>query len=888
MRGHQCDGGEVAMIDGWAADPVIRTPDQRLRVFVSSTLKELAPERLAARSAIERLRLAPVMFELGARPHPPRQLYRAYLEQSDVFVGVYWQDYGWIAPDEQISGLEDEYRLAPREMPKLIYVKQPAERAARLAELMELIRADDTASYTPFSTPDELGELLTADLATLLAERFDASRATPAIEAGPLIESRLPARYTDAVGRELDVATLLGWVGEDARRLVTLVGPGGIGKSRLAIEVAHRAVDSFDRVTFVPLAQVRDPEEVLEAIARALGVRHTQGAPLSQQLGIARAGRRDLIVLDNFEQVIAAAPDVLSLLTDLPGATFLVTSRVRLRVRGEHVFDVEPLGLPPDPEQATTQTILEAPAVRLFRDRAHAADSRFEVTDENAHDVARLCRALEGVPLAIELAAARIRALTPAAMLGRLDRMLPLLATAARDVPERQRTIQATVQWSIELLGADARALFARLGVFTGAFSLDAVEAVAGGEPWAVDLLGTLLELVDGSLVRQRDVRGVPLYSMLVPVREVAAALFESEDAGAAAARRAHAHFYAQLAAGTEQQLRGATQSAALDRLEAERDDLRAAYRHLISIGEADVVADAVWRLFLYWWVRGLLPEVKAWMDDVLGSGRQLSGRTRAIAIAFSAWVAIWEPDSEIRTEPTEEAVALFHAVADDFGEGLALAISALTYMSATPSDLEAAEARMRSALDREAVRSDKTFLSLFESVLGRILHFRGELTAAVEHFTRAREIAERSGDLFAERIALNQIGWSRLRAGEPHPELFVRALQLSMHLRNEDGDAYALEGLAACAAAVGDVARGGLLLGAAESLRARTGLREQRSYVTYQAFVDAVLASHRAAEFEASRVIGRRLPRDVVLQTALSSPPVSAGAGPPARGGSD
>ena len=853
-----------------AVDPVIRTPDQRLRIFVSSTLKELEPERRAARAAIERLRLAPVMFELGARPHPPRQLYRAYLQQSDVFVGVYWQEYGWIAPGEEISGLEDEYCLAPRQMPKLIYVKQPAEREARLAELIARVRSDDTASYTPFSTAEELAELVTADLATLLAERFDASRAAsaPSVEAIPA--GRIPAPYSNAVGRERDLATLLTRLREDGHRLVTLVGPGGIGKSRLAIEVARNVGDRFDRVTFVSLAQVRDPDEVLGAIARELGVRDTGDARLSEQLGIARAGRRDLIVLDNFEQIVDAAPDVVSLLTDLPGATFLVTSRVRLRVRGEQVFDVEPLGLPPEPSQAPIQAILEAPAVQLFRDRARSADPRFDVTDDNAEDVARISRALEGVPLAIELAAARIRALTPAAMLGRLDRMLPLLVTAARDVPERQRTIQATVEWSIDLLGADARALFERLGVFAGDFSLDAVEAVTAGEPWAADLLGTLLELVDGSLLRQHDYRGLPLFSMLVPVREIAAARFEL-DPDAAAVRRAHARYYVALAAETELLLRGATQSAALDRLEAERDDLRAGYRHLIAVGEVDVVADVVWRLFLYWWIRSLLPEVKAWMEVVLESGQQLSPRTRAIALAFSSWVALWQPDSEISTEPMEEAVALFRAVGDEFSVGLALTIASLSYMSVTPADLELAEERQRSALELDAVRHDATFHSLFESVLGRILHFRGDAAGAVECYERARVIAGRAGDEFAERIALNQIGWSRIATGEPQPELFTRALELSLRLRNEDGDAYALEGLAGSAAIVRDVERAGLLLGAAEALRARTGLHEQRSYVTYQSFVDAVLSTDRAAEFEAARVVGRRMPRRAVLEIALA-----------------
>ena len=196
------------VMNGPSGPAAIRTPDQRLRVFVSSTLKELEPERRAARAAIEQLRLAPVMFELGARPHPPRELYRAYLGQSDVFVGIYWQQYGWIAPGEEISGLEDEYRLAPREMPKLIYVKQPAEREERLTELMSRIRDDGTASYTPFSTADELADLIAADLATLLAERFDASRAGDAAAAASAAVAptgRIPAPYTDAVGREFEV-----------------------------------------------------------------------------------------------------------------------------------------------------------------------------------------------------------------------------------------------------------------------------------------------------------------------------------------------------------------------------------------------------------------------------------------------------------------------------------------------------------------------------------------------------------------------------------------------------------------------------------------------------------------------------------------------------------
>ena len=874
------------------AGPSIRTPDQRLRVFVSSTLKELAPERGAARVAIERLRLAPVMFELGARPHPPRDLYRAYLAQSDVFVGVYSQAYGWIAPGEEVSGLEDEYRLAPQDMPKLIYVKQAAEREERLAELLGRIRDDGTASYTPFSTADELAELIESDLATLLAERFDASRGGRASGAGVAADEasdtadtavtaaaapptgRIPAPYTEAVGREFEVTALLTWLADDAQRLITLVGPGGIGKSRLAIEVAHQAGPPFDRVTFVTLEHVRDPADVLPAIARELGVRDTGDRPLSEQLGIARAGRRDLIVLDNFEQVLDAARDLVTLLTDVPGATFLVTSRARLRVRGEQVFDVEPLALPPDladpAGDATVDEILAAPAVRLFRDRARAADPRFEVTPDNAADVVHICRALEGVPLAIELASARIRALTPAAMRARLNRVLPLLVTAARDVPERQRTIEATVEWSIDLLGDDARAMFVRLGVFAGDFSLDAVEAVTAGAPWATDLLGTLLELVDGSLLRQHGDADVPLFSMLVPVREIAAARFD-RDPDAAAVRRAHADHYARLAAQMEPLLRGATQVAALDRLEAERDNLRAAFRHLIAVDEVDAVADAVWRLLLYWWIRSYLPEAKTWTEDLLATGRPLSTRTRAILLAFPSWVSLWQTDAEISTEKLEESVRLFREIGDEFGEGLTLTVLSLAYMSVEPPDLELAEARQRAALDLEDGR-DASFDALYRGALGRIRLQRGDLAGAMTLFEQSLDEAVRAQDMFVESIALTQVGWAQLALGQDASEAFLRNLDLAVRLRNDNGIAFALEGVSASVATTGDLERAGTLLGAADALRARTGLSDQRSYVTFQPFVDAVLASDGAAAFLAGRARGRRMSRRAVLESALGS----------------
>jgi predicted ATPase len=870
------------MVSGAAEVRGIRTPDQRLRVFVSSTLKELQPERRAARSAIERLHLAPVMFELGARPHPPRELYRAYLDQSDVFVGLYWQEYGWIAPDEEFSGLEDEYRLAPRDMPKLIYLKLPAEREERLAKLLEEVRDDDSTSYKTFETADELAELIEGDLATLLAERFDASRA-PATEAA--VESagvdagasddaadHLPVSPDEVLGRETDLMTLHEWLGGDEpRRLVTLVGPGGIGKTRLSIEAGRQARDRFDRVTFVPLQNVRDGAGVLPAVARELGVRDDGGAPTIERLAVARRGRRDLIVLDNFEQVIAAAPQVTALLTELPGATVLVTSRSRLRIHGEQVFDVEPLGLPDDPEGASLDEIAEAPAVRLFLDRAHAADARFELTEDNAQDIARICDALDGVPLAIELAAACIRVLTPTAMLEKLHHVLPLLTTSDRDMPERQRTIRATVEWSIDLLGPFAQALFVRLGVFVGDFSLEAVEAVAGDEPWAVDLPGTLLELVDGSLLRQHDVAGVSFFSMLVPVRELAALRFGRQPE-ADAIRTAHAGYYVRLAAEAEPLLRGFTQQATVERLQAERDNVRAGFRHLIAIGEVDTVADAVWRVLLYWWIRNQLPTAKAWMDRLLDTGAPLTGRSRAIAITFSSWVALSHPGTEADRAPLQEAATLFREAGDRFGEGAALTVQGIACATAAVPDLDGAEELQRKAIDLVGPADDATFNALFRGQLGSITLMRGDPVGALAIFDQVIAIAERIGDQFVEMIEYTNAGWARLAMGEPRPELFARHLELTLRLGNEEGVGHAVEGLAACAVVLGDLERAGILLGAVDMLRTRTGSVDQRTYPTSGPIVERVLASEHAAMFEAARERGRPMSRRAALRYAFGS----------------
>ena len=509
----------------------IRTPDQRLRVFVSSTLRELAPERRAVRQAIERLAAAPVMFELGARPHPPRELYRAYLEQSDIFVGLYWDKYGWVAPGEEVSGLEDEYNLAPASMPRLIYIKESTgHREDRLEALLDRLRTDDLASYKSFRDPRELGQLLVADLAVLFAERFDESRTIagsaaeqPAPPPPPSRSATLPNPLTHLIGREHDVEAVAALIRSDETRLVTLTGPGGVGKTRLAIEAARRIDQELtDGVTFIPLAPANDAAAAASVIAQGLGVLDTGDVPLEEKLVVAVADREGLVVLDNFEQVVDAAPLVAGMLQAAPGLRILVTSRVLLRISGERSYPVRPLEFSPPGTRPWQPDEVLAPAVELFVQRARSVKPDFELTSDNADLVEQIAATLDGLPLAIELAAARIRLLPPASLLERLDRQLAVLVGGHRDAPPRHQTVRNTIEWSTDLLAEDERSLLWRLGVFAGPSSLEAIEAVgsvAGDPPDILRLIGAL---VDASLVRQHERHDRPYFTLLATVREYA------------------------------------------------------------------------------------------------------------------------------------------------------------------------------------------------------------------------------------------------------------------------------------------------------------------------------------------------------------------------------
>ena len=854
-------------------DRAIRTPDQRLRVFVSSTLRELAPERRAVRAAIEQLNLAPVMFELGARPHPPRDLYRAYLDQSDIFVGLYSESYGWVSPGDEVSGLEDEYRLAPREMPKLVYVKEGVEREPRLQELLGRIKGDDRVSYVYFTDAEQLAELVRSDLATLLAERFERGSDAPVSAGRPEGTVQLPAALTALIGREREVEAVVRLLADDAVRLVTITGPGGIGKSRLSIEAANRTRDRFPGgITFVDLAPVTNPDRVTAAIAEALGIRDLGDGGLDEKLRMALRDRRMLLLLDNVEQVVEAAPAIRSLLTDAPGLTVLATSRILLRLTGEHGVELGPLALPDPDHDVSVTRALTTPSVVLFVERVRAAKPDFELTDENVEDVERICIALDGLPLALELAAARARVLTPAELLERLDERLLVLSGGARDLPERQRTIRSTIEWSTQLLGPSEQQLLARLGLFAGGFTLDAAEWIAEGIPDA-DTLDSLGELVDGSLVRQQERGDRAVFSMLATVRQYALDELERQP-DAAELRDRHAQYFVRLGEQAEFELEGETQLEWIGRLAEEGDNLRAAARHLLDTGQWATAAHFAWTLYVYWWVDGHLGEVRAWMQEVLDSGAELDDLTRATALYFTRAIGFWQDPDEWLVPGLSESAELFGREGERSGEALALISLALALLGTREPDTERADEALDTSLTLFRDAGDSWGEAMALVTLGRVALLTRDVRSALAHFDESLEVAKRQHDDLGEAIALHHRGWAEVLLGDfaVARHCFEQSLTLSARLRHDEGVAYGLEGLTAVAAGAGDVTRAGTLLGAANVLRERKGLYNAPSFSFHEQFVDGILAGPGADAFETARARGRQLRVDDAVAFALRS----------------
>jgi len=826
----------------------IRTPDQRLRVFVSSTLAELAEERAAVARAISAVRLTPVLFELGARPHPPRELYRAYLAQSDIFVGLYWQRYGWIGPDMAISGLEDELRLSSS-VPRLLYVKEPApDREPRLTDMIGELQSEGADSYRPFRTPRELTRLVRDDLALLLSERF-----TSAVRVGdpaPTTADRpaprsLPVTSTSLIGREQDVVNVATLLQSPEVRLVTLTGPGGVGKTRLAIAVAEEAGDRYPRgAVFVPLAAIVDPTLVLPRIAAALGAAIDGVRPPLEVVVELLGDAPTLLVLDNLEQVVGVAPDLDRLLGSCAGVAILATSRTALRLRSEREYPVGALTVPAFAHRPAIEQLTALPAVRLFVDRAQAVRYDFALTEDNAMAVAEICRRLDGLPLAIELAAARSRLLDPRALLARLGRRLDALGPGPVDLPERQRTLRATVEWSVDLLEDAEQQMLATLSVFVEGWTLEAAVHVSDlAEDRTLDLLDVLSS---HSLVTIDVTDAGPRFRMLASVQEFAAERLAAR-AELAFVERRHAEYFGALVENADWPAE--RQGEWAERLRVEEENLRVAIRWFLTHDIAPL--PHIFRiLWLFWQMRGRMPEGRAWIDEVQLRADALDDRARAELLFLSAVTAVEVGDDDsalaavdgLRRRPDGR-------VEDPYLESAAqLAIS---WILPIVDDFDGALRTASTALDGFR-RQDEPFQAFAALTVGMVELALDRDEDARAHLTEVDRLAGRFDNDWLRSTARSQLARLAVRSGRVGE---ARALLVTSVDAVDDAEVstlsltFSLVAAAQLALAEGDARRAATALGAADGLRRRAGLRAWPSTRQGEAELVTRVAQELAAE---------------------------------------
>jgi predicted ATPase/DNA-binding XRE family transcriptional regulator len=621
----------------------------------------------------------------------------------------------------------------------------------------------------------------------------------------------IPRPATSLVGREREleqVQQLLASI-----RLVTLTGAPGIGKTRLALECAARAEADYDAVAFVPLGALRDPTLVLPAIARTFGVPDIAAGLLLERLATVIGEQRLLLVLDNFEQVAAAAGMVGELLAACPQLVALVTSRARLHMAAEQVFAVPPLPLPDQQRTSTPEQLWRCAAIRLFVERARFVRRDFTLTDTNAGAVTSICLHLDGLPLAIELAAAHCLALPPQALLERLSDRLGLLATGPRDAPDRQQALRAAIAWSDELLAPPERALFHRLAIFAGGFALEAAEAICAGDDIATaDVLGLLERLVDQSLVLAEPGEEAR-YRLLETTREYALEQASRQRERFAALCRAHRNYYLTLAEQAQPYVR--LRPTWQDRLEREHDNLRAALRWSKDMpNEQAAGLRLATALNEFWRYRGYLREGRSWLEALFPPSADTASSALAVEAAFALGTLMWTAgdyaaaqrlfgrclvDATAHDDDTAKAIASLGLgtvalVGGDFAlarrqhvECLELlgangdsthrveAVFQLGWLSIIVDDYDAAAPHLEEAWAMAQAAGDATGIAYALSLLGRVSAGRGEWSMALERMTEALKIAVRLGDRYGLPHILD--GFAELASRQSQ---FARAVRLA------------------------------------------------------------------------------------------------------------
>jgi predicted ATPase/class 3 adenylate cyclase len=626
----------------------------------------------------------------------------------------------------------------------------------------------------------------------------------------------LPPQLTSFVGRQGEIAEVKRLLGR--ARLLTLTGPGGTGKSRLAVQVANELLPELRHgAAFVDLSAVTDPALVPAAVARALNLKETPGRPILETVKDHLRDQELLLVVDNFEQVVAAGAVVEELLAAAPGLKALVTSRVALALRGEQEYEVPALS--------------RAEAVRLFSERAQAVRPGFEVTDQNAGVVAEIAARLDGLPLAIELAATRTKVLTPEQMLPLLVQRLAVLTSGARTLPERQRTLRGAIAWSHDLLGDAERRWFARLSVFAGGWTLPSAEAVCDPEELGLDALTALASLLDQSLVRRTDAAaGGARFSMLETIRE-----FGQEQLAAGGdldlVRGRHARHFLDLAEEAEPHLTADDQGEWLDRCDAEHANIRVALRWAVDAGEADRAQAAAGALWRFWQQRGHLAEGRRWLEEVLAMPSE--GAARAKALAGAGGVAWWQEDIPAARAWYEEALAIERQLGDPTRTAEALYNQA--FVAGAAGDFDAAGRLFQESLELFRQAGDKAGMARAEwmVVIPDMAAGRWErpLARAEESVAAWRQAGDHLG--LADGLVWQAVVYARVGRSADARAAVAEALEVFRAVDSPMGIVsvvLSLTYLARWEERYEDAVR---LAGAAESLRERVGGRAPLDFLS-------------------------------------------------------
>jgi len=789
--------------------------------------------------------------------------------------------------------------------PDADYVGLDVHRAARVASAAhggQVVLSDTTRALVAGALPAgatlrDLGEHRLKDLSQ--PERISqlvidgVPDQFPSLRTLDATPNNLPVMLTDFIGREAVLAEAHRLL--EGTRLLTLTGPGGTGKTRLSLQLAADVAERFpDGLYFVALEPISDPALVPSTIAMAMGVQDVGGASVEDRLRDYLRGRTVLLVLDNMEQVTGAALFLGDLLRSAPGLTCIVTSRAALHIYGEQEYPVPTLGVPDPAHLPPLEALVQVDGVALFLERARTARPDFRLTEANAPAVARLVAALDGLPLALELAAARVKVLSPEGILERLQGRLDLLGGGARDLPARQQTLRGAIAWSYDLLDPAIQRLFATIAVFVGGFELEAAEAVCGpgsGEARpAVDVLDGLSSLVDQSLLRQEAEHTHPRFVMLETIRSFAFERLEA-DGEALEMRRRHAEYFADFAETAMPHLTAKDRATWLDRVQDDHDNMRAAITFAVETGDAHLGMRLVYALWRFWQSRAHLQEGADRTAAVLAIPTdELHTELRARALEAGGGIAYWRGHLGDGRTYYDAALAIARAIGDPhlIADGLYNAAMVRNVLETNPAaDVEEGKGMLREAIRLYQATGDPVGAARALWGLGTAQYFSADWRDAADTFRAAEEGLRGSDDEFMQGWVLHMLGSTEIRLGQLEPALgHIREALTRMKAAGETtGLVLVLDDFADYAAATGDIPRSLRLIGAGRALEdaTGTGLAAVTEEVMRRERYREALGSSDADRFVAE---GRAMSLDEAVEYALLTVPAPSPGAAPAPAG--